>query len=813
MWRIFSDVMAKKIVKIEYDPYTNHIQFSISTDSGESWHGVADTSELLKYQNQECVFSNCVEDIVSYINQYQNSSVDGLYIQFIGTDEDFAILNETIARENKGSAKRGIIQSERIGYYRSAHDAIAIIRNAYGKIAYEFDDYLPGNDRYNDDADCEEIGRLISDFSDTISKDIPICVIGTYSVGKSAFINAIIGAEILPSKVDPCTAKNVRVENSSSVSLSLEYKDEFITFVIEDGSVSLANGASANAEEFRGALFNRLFFQNKDANEILHDMLVVFNEREDTFPEVINVGWNIVIRLPFVNSILKQDDCKIVFYDTPGSNNSDIDQKAHRKSLEQMLEKQTNALPIFVMDRNQVIANDNIEVKRLLDENRKGFSNPNCLIVFSKAENLPNATFNQPIPPALLNWHGKATFLYVCAVGAIGDKKKSTYWLDPEYQDGYKDWKLKYNSDHRSLPRYNIIPCGRIMNAELRARVGESLYATGIPSVEDEINYYVRRYADYKKCVNGCESLRNALSLAKKQLATQRQQLAETKSKQIKEQKAKRQELISAIDAVKIKQVSVQDVIPKYKMVLDQYCLTVLPEIIRIWPSAQKSGDATNYVKQHMQAHCMEGLFKKAYEGEDGIQREIVRILSENANAYKSELLKIVQGKESSLSDEANRELVSIFQSIVTPSFIEVGIKGDNLFRFLQEIINQIPILKDLIDQKFLERKYLESLASSICSQLKHQTGGLFKKDKLGLFEEHCIQQPVQAYFAQLKKWQKTHVEKIKATLDKENYILSQYDARIVSLKQQIEQLNERLSNLADVDELLTCVLSAKEIC
>ena len=129
--------MTKKIIKIEYDPYGNYIGFAVSLDAGNSWQDLADTSELLKYQNQECVFSNCVEDIVSYINQYQNSNAEGLCIQFIGTDEDFSILKSVADKE------KGKIQIDRVGVYKSADEAIAIIRNAYQRIATEFDDYLP----------------------------------------------------------------------------------------------------------------------------------------------------------------------------------------------------------------------------------------------------------------------------------------------------------------------------------------------------------------------------------------------------------------------------------------------------------------------------------------------------------------------------------------------------------------------------------------------------------------------------------------------------------------------------------------------
>lgn len=795
--------MAKKIIKITYNPYDNHIKFIISLDSGKVWQELADTSELLKYQNQECVFSNCVEDIVSYINQYQNSSLEGLCIQFVGTGDDFSILEEVVKSENRNSNKKGKILTEYVGVYKSADESIEIIRSAYNRISSEFEDYLPGNKKYETNTSYAEIGDLINLFTDTVSSDIPICVIGTYSVGKSAFINAIIGDEILPSKVDPCTAKDVKVESGTEVSFSIEYKGEPITYVINPGHIESRDEESEFAEEFRKAICEHCVFLGKNSNEILHDILIALNESEKTFPPIADVGWNISIRLPFVNSILKQDKCKIIIFDTPGSNNSDIDQHAHRESLEKMMGKQTNALPIFVMDRNQVISNDNNEVKSLLDENRKGFSNPNCLIVFSKAENIPTSAFSQPIPPAFLNWHGKATFLYVCAVGAIGEKKRDERWLDPEYQDGYKDWKLKYNSDHRTLPSHNIVPCGRVMDTNTRALISDELYATGIPSVEDEINYYVQRYANYKKCVSGSKLLQNALLLAKKQLKDQKKELAETKDKKEKEQTAKRNELIKAIDGVKIKTINIQCVIEKYQTILDDYCSTVLPEIQSIWGEAKKSKNPTKYVEMHMQTHCMEGLFLKAYEGETGIQREIVKILSGCANDYKAELLRIVKGEGSSLSEDALEELSEIFNSINTPNFVEVGINGNQLFN----LIAQIPFFREQF-----EKMYIESIAESICKQLKHQKGGLFRKDRLGLFAEQCIQQPVQAYFSQLKTWQSTHIDRIKETLDKDNYILSQYDAYIIELEQQIERLENRLNNLTDVEVILGTVLNAQEL-
>ena len=44
-----------------------------------------------------------------------------------------------------------------------------------------------------------------------------------------------------------------------------------------------------------------------------------------------------------------------------------------------------------------------------------------------------------------------------------------------------------------------------------------------------------------------------------------------------------------------------------------------------------------------------------------------------------------------------------------------------------------------------------------------------------------------------------------------DNYILSQYDAHIIELEEQIEDLEQRLNNLCDVSDVLETVLNVVE--
>ena len=53
------------------------------------------------------------------------------------------------------------------------------------------------------------VKRGLNKVSQALDDVIPLCVFGNYSAGKSTFINALIGVELLPSGGDPVTAKNI----------------------------------------------------------------------------------------------------------------------------------------------------------------------------------------------------------------------------------------------------------------------------------------------------------------------------------------------------------------------------------------------------------------------------------------------------------------------------------------------------------------------------------------------------------------------------------------------------------------------------
>ena len=198
-----------KRFEILYNPYNNRIHFRQELAKEDSddyeWAEIESDSQLHKFQGTRCIFENCVEEILDLINKYFNTAGE-LTIEFIGTDEDYGVLKLAIERSDNPKSK-GII-TEISEQYPSSSDALKKIRGAYEQIKTEFDDYID-NDELDVDDDRAVIGRTITKFQDTVRAEIPVCVIGNYSVGKSALVNALVGLEILPSHANSTTAKNV----------------------------------------------------------------------------------------------------------------------------------------------------------------------------------------------------------------------------------------------------------------------------------------------------------------------------------------------------------------------------------------------------------------------------------------------------------------------------------------------------------------------------------------------------------------------------------------------------------------------------
>lgn len=119
-----------------------------------------------------------------------------------------------------------------------------------------------------------------------------------------------------------------------------------------------------------------------------------------------------------------------VFIDTPGSNNGDEAQKIHRENLEELMDEQTNALPIFVMGRNSLDSNDANDLRVLLENKEAGFALQNCIIAISMSDQLVEQQLSEEMPEKIKRWMNHPTIMYVSPIAAIGEKKADKHiWI------------------------------------------------------------------------------------------------------------------------------------------------------------------------------------------------------------------------------------------------------------------------------------------------------------------------------------------------------------------------------------------------
>lgn len=174
---------------------------------------------------------------------------------------------------------------------------------------------------------------------------ITVCVIATMSSGKSTFLNAVFGEEILPEKNEACTAKALTVINVPGVRDTKAYIHK------QDGKKYAVD----------------LFYPNTVAK--------------------INLDENItdVLIVKDISSI-QNTDRSVVFVDTPGINNSnDI---RHFERTKEILDQLKKGVIVYLMNATQLATNDDELLLQMVINHIKNNSDVKVIFVLNKIDML-----------------------------------------------------------------------------------------------------------------------------------------------------------------------------------------------------------------------------------------------------------------------------------------------------------------------------------------------------------------------------------------------------------------------------------------
>ena len=493
-------------MRITCDPYTKEIVYEwLKNDDFVNISEISDEycSELINDKFTMTAFQNRAYEIVELLNKDFNPGNSGLHIDFIGNNEDFESLESVVA---------AYFSDSRITYERSRNyfnEAPYVM----GQIEDRFADVISTLE--NSEYEEEDISAEIGKYKDTIDESIAICITGLCSAGKSAFINSLIGYEILPSSSDPTTAKMSKITCSdNSYHISFETNDEVVDIIFKGNSGEISDNCPDNIKEELQSVLSELNSDSEIMN--IHNFLDQLNKGK-----ILADTEKIDICIPFRQATYFDDHYRFVIYDTPGSN-SDSNRK-HFEILKESLSKQTNALLILLTTPDTMDFTDNNNLLDLIRETGDSIDTSNAIIVVNKGDALtPNSLAEKRERYQSLKvtkWKSTRIF-FLSAVIALASKKSDpddkSLWIDEDAFDAYDDRCRKFARGDKVLYKYNIIDKSK----EVAPFVDEGAVSdtklfinSGLASIEHEIADYALRYALYNKCSRATEYLQNAIRL------------------------------------------------------------------------------------------------------------------------------------------------------------------------------------------------------------------------------------------------------------------------------------------------------------
>ena len=491
------------MVKIISNPYQKTTVFQSWNESTEQWMDIDrehnPDSQLLCEELCVGFFPFKAKQIVDAIIHEYSIGSEKTEIVFEGTDDEYMELSSICSQE--GYCEK-ITLSKSGRYLENARDILPDVIDVFKELTPLVAESV---------SDKTKIKRELEKFSDASNDVIPICVIGNYSSGKSTFINALIGYELLPSSDEPTTAKIYKISQSKHPdraiikfeydckSVRIRFSADSYKFLTDPGEnplvVELKKLLEANAGESIPSKLNKVLdvinsSVNREKNESISDL--------------------IEIEAPFGNDGLWGKMWNnFVIFDTPGSNSAS--NVKHYEVLKKAMADLSNGLPIFVSEYNSLDSTDNDKLYQDIN-NMAELDNRFTMIIVNKAdaaslkktgltEDDRDRILSLAIPRKLYS----GGIYFVSSIMGLGSKNDENF-IGDHNAEIFEDQKNKYidptSRFYKQLYRYNILPDQIKRKSDLLSEHHRNLlYAnSGLYSVEQAIETFASVYSHYNKC-------------------------------------------------------------------------------------------------------------------------------------------------------------------------------------------------------------------------------------------------------------------------------------------------------------------------
>ena len=537
-------------IKIVSNPYIRSISYFVFKTQTGSWENIDQVSinSRLRENDEEKIFLPFkVKEIVDTIIAEYHVGSEPIELIFEGTTDEYEEL-ANICNDDAVKDKVLLTRSPRV--LENARDILDHAKEIFQTVQPIIKNIVK---------DDETITKGLVKVSDALKDIIPICIFGNYSAGKSTFINALIGFEILPSGGDPVTSKIYEIKRSSQpdrARVSFSYRGEEFELLFDSKECRVTVGDKEKdliAEILDGIAQSndkQLFTMVNTTIDILNS----FEKRDKSTTLISNV---IRMEVPFSEKgKLGQSHNEFVIFDTPGSNsNTNMD---HEKVLTDSLEGFSNGIPIWVSGYDSIDSVDNANLCDKLyqiDALDKRFT----MIVVNKADSveLPKNGLGSDDINNIMEYESvekmySSGIYFVSSIMGLGAKNHdgiiSEYLLDvfDEKERKFSDPTVR---SYKKLYEYNIMPEQMKQRAiEYSQECENRIYSnSGLLCVEMEMEQFASKHAAYNKCQMVYLFLRNVIDETGKRIEKKTALLETSKKKWEQELDEKKYALVESI--------------------------------------------------------------------------------------------------------------------------------------------------------------------------------------------------------------------------------------------------------------------------
>lgn len=530
-------------LKMISNPYTREIKFLTYKEQSQQWEDIKDgnvNSRLREDESGRNFLPFRIKEIIdTIIAEYYITNGEKIHIMFEGTQDEYTEV-ENVCKED--DVKDKIILSRTQTILENARIIFEPTKEIFAKVQPIIEKIVK-----DDKNVCKDLNKV----SDVLKDIIPICVFGNYSAGKSTFINALIGGEVLPSGGDPVTAKVYKIERSKypdNAKVRFSYKDEEFEILFEGTDYHLLKGNIEN--ELIQDIFNAIKeSKTTDMNAFVSIALELINGYEKKDKDDIVISNVIELEIPFSKSgILGQSYNNFVIFDTPGSNSeSNIE---HSKVLAEALEGFSNGIPVWISTYESIDSTDNASLcEKILDI--KALDKRFTMIILNKADgsDLDEGGFSAKKEQEILEYSSvekmyASGIYFVSSIMGLGAKNNGVL-IDKHYRKIYRSQQEMYNDpedeDYATLYTYNIMPYQIKKGVEKHsADCTNLIYAnSGLYCVEQEMENFASKHAAYNKCQMVYMFLKEVIAETDRRIVSRTESLRRTRE-------ARRRELENA---------------------------------------------------------------------------------------------------------------------------------------------------------------------------------------------------------------------------------------------------------------------------